>query len=130
MSRRSKLEKVVQREIELALGAQPDLMLLRNSLGLAKYVSDDGKAFSVPYGLGEGSPDLVGILRSCVQWNAFRTLDVGRWFCLEVKAPGEKATDEQEKCHDVWRKFGAFVAVVDSAEAARAALERARRGES
>jgi hypothetical protein len=101
-ARRTRLEKVVQREIELALGAEP-------------YMDPDGGVFHVPYGLGTGSPDLVGIL---APW--------GRWLCLEVKAPGEDARDEQEKCHRAWRRFGAFVETVRSVEEARTALQRAR----
>ena len=50
--------------------------------GLATYL------FFVPYGLGTGSPDLVGILAP-----------QGTWFTLEVKCVGEKPTDEQLHVH-------------------------------
>jgi len=116
--RRPVLEKRIQADIEVAIGSESDLLLLRNSCGLAKYIHEaTGKMWHVPYGLGDGSPDLVGILR----WKA-----IGVWFCLEVKCPGEKATAEQEKAHRIWRSFGALVFVVSSVEEARAALETAR----
>src|SRR5262249_18565243 len=63
MAKRSRLEREVQRDIELAIGAELDLLLMKNSCGVASYVTDEGKTFKVPYGLGNGSPDLVGILR-------------------------------------------------------------------
>lgn len=122
--RRTHLEKSVQREIELALGAEPDLLLLRNSVGAARFVKEeDGSEFFVPYGLGVGSPDLVGLLR--LELGGVR---VAIWFCLEVKPPEVKGADpHQEKCHDIWRRFGAFIETVHSVDEARAALERARR---
>ena len=111
---RSPLERKIQADIEAAIGAEPDLLLLRNSVGEAQYVKDDGKVWYVPYGLGIGSPDLVGILG-------------GRWFCLEVKVPGDEPDDHQLRCHAVWRRFGAFVEVVTSVDEAKAALARARK---
>jgi hypothetical protein len=113
--KRSKPEASIQREIEAEIGAEPDLLLFKNSVGLARYVTDDGKEFRVPYGLGIGSPDLVGILAP-----------FGRWLCLEIKVPGEVAEPHQEKSHAVWRKFGAFIRTVSSPAEARAALDEAR----
>lgn len=114
--RRARLEKQIQSEIMAALGAEPDLLLLRNSTGLAKYTDErTGKTFHVRTGLGVGSPDLVGILAPS-----------GRWVCLEVKAAEGDVQPEQRKCHAIWRGFGAFVAVVRSVEEARAALAEAR----
>ncbi len=117
-ARRDSLESKIQREIELALGAEPDLLLLRNSVGEAAFFNRDGKRYQVPYGLGVGSPDLVGLLLgggSCAVW-----------FCLEVKRPDEDLTKDQVKCHEVWRRFGALVFVVRSVDEACAALQTAR----
>ena len=108
-------ENALQRDIQAAIGAEPDLLLFKNSVGHARFVNDDGREYTVPYGLGKGSPDLVGILAPS-----------GRWFCLELKVPGEDATDEQQKVHDVWRRFGALVYAVHSVDEARAGLEDAR----
>lgn len=118
---RSPLEKKIQADIEADLGAEPDLLLLRNSIGEAVYVDEtNGKEWHVPYGLGVASPDLVAILRFTLS----RALGV--WLCLEVKQPGKDATEEQEKCHRIWRRFGALVYVVHSVAEARAALADAR----
>lgn len=113
--KRTTLEAEIQRRIEAAIGAEPDFLLFRNSVGKARHVSRDGEEFHVPYGLGKGSPDLVGILGPS-----------GRWVALEIKCPGEEATDEQKQVHTVWRRFGAFVAVVTSPDQARAALNEVR----
>jgi hypothetical protein len=121
-----KLEREVQHEIMEALGAEPDLILFRNSVGRATvFSSDSGKPQVVTYGLGVGSADLVGILRIEVNGRAF-----GRWFALELKRPGEKPRPEQIACHRIWRAQGAFVGVATSVAEARVCLERARNGES
>lgn len=111
-------EASVQREILLEIGSEPDLLLLVNSVGRAKYDSPDGKPYTVPYGLGVGSPDLVGLLSG--------TDGIARWFAIEVKRPGEEPRPEQVKCHEVWRRRGALVYTAHSPEEARAALENAR----
>ncbi len=114
----SHVENGIQRAIELAIGAEPDLIVLRNNVGVATHTNEKtGKTYRTAYGLGTGSPDLVGILAPA-----------GRWFCLEIKAPGEVPRPEQHICHRAWRKFGAFVAAVDSVASAREALARARAG--
>ncbi len=110
-------ENAVQRDIELAVGAESDLLLMRNNVGQAEHVNErTGAVYRMPYGLGVGSPDLVGILAPR-----------GRWFCLELKRPGEGPTKDQRSCHEVWKRFGAFVAVASSVAEARAALDQARR---
>lgn len=110
----ARLESPIQAEIEAALGAEPDLLLLRNTVGHVKYYDEKtGEPRYVTYGLGKGSPDLVGILG-------------GRWFCLEIKVPGEEPDPHQEKCHATWRAFGAFVMAVHSVGEARSALALAR----
>jgi len=122
MSVRSILESETQRRIEAALGAEPDFLLLRNSVGQAKHVNErDGKVFHVPYGLGVGSPDIVGALQV-----PFNGTDLGVWVCLEVKAPEGVVEPDQEKCHDIWRSFGILIYVVRSVDDARNALDDAR----
>lgn len=107
-------EGALQARIEIALGAESDLILLRNTVGHVKYYDErTGEPRHVTFGLTPGSPDLVGILS-------------GRWFCLEVKVPGEDADPHQAKLHGIWRRFGALVYVVHSVEEARAALVDAR----
>lgn len=119
--RRSVLEKQIQREIEAEIGAEPDLLLMKNSVGVAKYFDDAGKQYVVPYGLGVGSPDLVGILHvSVAGWT------VGVWLCLEVKPAEGDLEPDQIRCHAAWKRFGAIVETVRSPKEARAALDRAR----
>lgn len=111
-------EAELQRRILAALGSERDLLILTNSVGRASYLSDDGRPYTVPYGLGEGSPDLVGMLLS--------PSGLACWFCLENKLPGEKPRANQEKCHAIWRRFGALIYVAHSVEEAKAALTDAR----
>lgn len=116
--RRTVLEKRIQREIEAAIGSEPDLLLFKNSVGTATFTNDEeGRSYYVPYGLGDGSPDLVGILN---------VRGVGRWFCLEIKPPEGELEPHQRTCHEIWRRFGAFIETARSVADARAALERAR----
>lgn len=119
-------ESTILREILEALGAEPDLVLFRNSVGRAPMVDmATGKAYHITFGLGPGSPDIVGILRRETQSGV-----AGQWFCLEVKRPGAGPSAEQAKCAKVWRWYGAFVATVSSVEEAHDALGRARNGAS
>ncbi len=117
----ARLEGVIQSEIEAAIGAEPDLLLLRNTVGTGKYYDDQGNVRFVTYGLGKGSPDLVGLLRGAN--------GVAVWFCLEVKAAGRyvRFQPTQEPTIEQWRSFGALVYVVTSAQEARAALADARK---
>lgn len=111
------LEKTIQNEIRLALGREPDLTLWRNNTGHANYATDAGDR-TVRYGLARGSADLIGVLAPS-----------GRFVALEVKRPGGKLTDEQSMFLALVRKRGGFACVVESVEAARAAIGRARLGE-
>ncbi len=70
----------------------------------------------IAFGLGVGSPDLVGSLE-------------GRALGLELKAPGGHLSPEQERWHAAARRRGVAVFTVRSVEEARMAIERARRGE-
>lgn len=124
--KRTVLEKQIQREIEADLGALPDLLLLRNSVGVAHHISDEGKEYVVPYGLGDGSPDLVCVL--LCRPSAFHLASkIGVWFCLEVKTPEDpNPRPNQMKCREQWEAFGVLWYVVTSRQEARAALEDAR----
>ncbi len=114
--KRDGLEGIIQRDIEAALGAEPGVLLLRNSVGKATFTNPNtGAACHVPFGLGVGSPDLV----------LFLAPD-GTACGLEVKVPGEEADEHQARCHRIWRTFGVHVEVVHSVGDALAALERAR----
>lgn len=108
------------KEILADIGAEPGLLILRNHVGAAERFDERSNATHYEtFGLGEGTPDLVGILAPS-----------GRWFCLEIKTATGRVSPEQAKCHPLWRRFGAFVAVVRSIDEARVALARARSGEN
>ena len=104
--------------IKIAIGAQPDVLLLRNQVGFVKYFDERGKPRGVRYGLQPGSPDFVCML----------TVEgVATWFCLEAKRSGEDSTDEQKKVANVWRRFGAYVGQATNGAEALQQLELARR---
>lgn len=108
-----KPESTIQYEIRRALGLVDGLELLPNVQGVFK----DNRGNSRKVGLGAGTPDLVGIIAPS-----------GRIFALEVKSATGRLSDEQKLCHARWRRLGAFVGVVRSADEAIAALDRARSG--
>jgi hypothetical protein len=104
-------------ETRLALGMEPDFTLWLN----AKVTYVNGQPRAKP-GLGKGSTDLVGILNS--------SLDRGRFVALEGKTGDAVPTKEQRMFMDLIRKRGGFAAVFHTVEEAKAALQRARNGES
>lgn len=104
--------------IRLELGRDPGLVLWRNTVVHAEqWDPKTGGAKHVHGGLPVGSADLVGVLAPG-----------GRFLALEVKRPGERARPEQEAWLALVRTRGGFAAVVDSVDAARAAVARARAG--
>lgn len=111
-------EREVQAAVREALGLEPGVVLWRNNVGQAtEFNPRTHETRVVRYGLCVGSADLVGVLAPG-----------GRLFCLECKAPGEHPTAEQRTWAQLVRSLGGFVAVVRSADEARAALARARAG--
>lgn len=107
-------EREVQHAIRLALGRMTDLVLWRNSTGVAR--TEDRV---MRYGLCVGSSDLVGILAPS-----------GRFLALEVKTPIGRLTLEQRQFLELVRRRGGFACVVRSVEEAVAAIHRARAGAS
>ena len=79
----------------------------RNNTGSLK----DERGRWVKFGLGLGSPDIVGILAPS-----------GRFVGVEVKRPGEHPTPEQRAWHRAATNAGALIAVVHSVEEALAAV--------
>lgn len=107
-------ERDIQHAIRVALGSERDIDLERRNVGMI--IDSNGRAHR--FGT-VGEADLQGILAPA-----------GRFFALEVKQPGKKSRPEQVQWADRKRMRGAFVAEVHSVEEARAALDRARRGEN
>ena len=100
--------------IRAQLGRERDLTLFANRVGRAKF----GQRV-VPFGLGEGSADIVGILSPH-----------GRWFCLEVKTGNARRTAKQKMFAELIQKRGGFCCEARSVTEAWRALARARLGES
>jgi hypothetical protein len=129
-------EAEVEREVLLELGRGPDLLVLKNEVGVgftgnARYALEKALApfgrlavqaalavlsrHHITWGLGVGSPDLVGAVD-------------GRAVGLELKAPGGVLSDVQQRWHAAARQRGVFVATVRSPDEAVAAVQRAREG--
>lgn len=108
-------ESTISSLIRKAIARDGRALVTRNNVGVLR----DERGVPVRYGLGIGSPDLVGLLTA-----------TGRVFCLEVKQPGKKATTHQLAWARACRARGGFCATVHSAEEAMAALDRALKGGS
>ena len=101
-------ERALQRQIRLALGELPGVVLWRNNVGVADY-----NGIKVAYGLCIGSLDLIGIVD-------------GRFFALEIKAKGQLTEEQKDFIRLVlWMK--GYACVVRSVEAALDAVEEARK---
>lgn len=125
-------ETPIVANIRIALGMEPDLHLMRNHVGgSAEYNIEADEVRHQRFGLAKGSTDLVGILRRpMIDARTGQRVTVGTWFCLEVKTPVGRLSDDQKRWHRLARLFGAFVAIARNDNEARAALARARTGAS
>lgn len=105
--------------IRKALTAEPGVALWRNNTGMLK----DNAGMAVRYGLCRGSADLVGIVKT--------RSGVGRFFALEVKAPGAKTARRREQEQTMFlalvNSMGGHAECVRSVDEALTALMRARR---
>jgi len=108
-------EALILHDIRVALGREPDLVLWRLNQGITK--DHTGKQYRS--GMVPGAADLIGVLGPR-----------GRWFCLEVKSPTGRLSREQKLFGSLVQRMGGSWACVRSVDDARAALDRARNGES
>lgn len=105
-------ETTISKQIRIALNRTNRVRLLDNEVGFASHER-------VRYGLGNGSPDLVGVLRC------------GRVFCIEVKTPRAYRTPDHGCSADQlawWRAaplWGVLGGIADSVERALELLEAA-----
>lgn len=111
-------ETEVLHQVRAALMATGRVSLWRNNAGGELVLPERGPRRFVHYGLGLGSPDLVGFLRG----------PSARFVGFEVKAPGGRLSKQQRLWHAAAHDGGAFVAVVHSPDEALAALDRALSG--
>jgi hypothetical protein len=103
-------ESTLLAAIRQAVNADGRARLVRNSVGF------DTEA-RVRYGLGIGSPDLVGVL-----------IPTGRAIGLEVKTSSGRVRPEQVAWIAAFRRAGGFACVVRSVDDALAAIDRAHAG--
>ncbi len=114
-------ETTISKRIRVAVARTKLAIVVRCNVGLAVPYNQAcrGEMQPIRYGLGNGTPDLVGVL-----------LGSGRCFCLEVKTDTGRVSPDQHAWHAVMKRRGAFVAVVRSPEEAIAAVHRAVAGGS
>lgn len=99
-------ERHLMDSIRAALCAVEGVRVWRNNVGV-------DTMRGIRYGLGVGSPDLVGIA-----W--------GRFVGLEVKTPTGRVSKEQTMWLDMVRRFGGVAGVARSVDDAIAIVEEAR----
>lgn len=107
-------EASLMKRIEVALAAS-GVLVWRNNVGLAQY-----KGAKVKYGLGNGSADLVGLVRM--------PDGVARFFGCEVKRKTGRVSEHQEKWIGVVRRWGGYVVIARSVEDALAGVKEAKAG--
>lgn len=115
-------ESAVQDEIRLAVGERTGVVLWRNNVGVAEHWRPGAtKPDYVRYGLGNGSSDLIGIVR--------RDDGVGIFVALEVKNRlVDVMTPEQLQWQALVRQHGGVARVVRSVPEALLAIDEARNG--
>jgi hypothetical protein len=104
-------ESKIQNEIRLAVGRDPDLVLWRNQVGVATYISGETRR----HGLCPGSCDLIGILAPH-----------GRFIALEIKTATGKISPEQERFINLVNRKGGYAKVVRSVDEALTAIQEAK----
>lgn len=120
-------EARLERDVLAAVGrlqrtTHPTLVVYRNEVGsgftgdIARIVCPACRALiarhRIVYGLGTGSPDLVGVVE-------------GRAFGIELKSATGRVRPEQERWHEAARSRGVLVRVVRTVEEALGAIEEA-----
>lgn len=105
-------ESDIQQSIRLALGRDRDVVLWRNSVGVAQ--TPDGR--SQRFGLCPGSSDLVGIGPG------------GRFLAIEVKTNHGRVAPDQARFVDLVRARGGIAGICRSVEDAVALVQAAREG--
>lgn len=107
-------EIALQKRILLALHKQGIVHVIRNNVGVAVPLSGNRP---VRYGLGTGSPDLVGIVRGS-----------GRAVGFEIKTPTGRVRKEQTAWIALFNKLGGYGCIVRSIDEALAEAEYAATG--
>lgn len=101
-------ETAIMRAIRRELNATRRVRLVRNNVGF-------DTEHRIPYGLGRGSADLVGMLRGGVS------------FAIEVKTPEGRMSPEQRAWWRAYRAWGGQGGVARTVPEALVLLEEAER---
>lgn len=127
-----KSEADAQYQIRLALGSREDVLVLRNHVAVAT----TSRGATQRFGLGVGSPDLVGVQRivipacRCKTQEGVDTTDIGgscqageplvigRFFGIEVKGPKGRLRKEQKQWLEMAKGYGAVAGVARNTEEA------------
>jgi hypothetical protein len=144
-----RLEKEIQDEIRSALSPISDVTCFRNNSGRVWLTIEELLRAGIPspwaekvvaycrrkfgnlrFGLGEGSADLIGSVTVRVTLPSGVVTDVPITLAIEVKRPGEKRSDAQERWAAYVRSKAWRVSVCTSAEEALAFVEAVRRGDN
>lgn len=113
--------------IRAALAEMPGVALFRNNTGMLQ----DIRRRSIRYGLGIGSPDLVGWVTLNEAWGTDPLPPrYARFFALEVKREGQQLGPAQREWLQRINRAGGYAQVVYSVEQARFAATEAQAGAS
>lgn len=128
---RKKKETQISRSVLVAVNRIPGVRVSRNNNGRSPIPCVACKvklcracamrlAFPITFGLGDGSPDLVGLITIGGHASAVPTLSELEPFAvafgIEVKQPGKTATPDQRAWHRVALSRGMHVCTVTNAE--------------
>ena len=102
-------EAEILRAIRLEVGGRDDVVLWRNSAGIAEHTDRRGRSTKVPYGLCKGAADLIGIIKPS-----------GRFLAIEVKTTRGKLRPEQANFLRLVESSGGVAGVARSVEEAHA----------
>ena len=102
-------ESEILKAIRLEVGGRDDVVLWRNSAGIAEHTDRQGRRTKVPYGLVKGAADLVGIIKPS-----------GRFLAIEVKTARGRLRPEQANFLRLVKAFGGVAGVARSVDEANA----------
>src|SRR5687768_7293599 len=110
-------EQKVQAAIRASCGAEPSVVLYRNQVGNAMY-NINGRTWRVPYGLCQGSSDLIG-WKSLVITPDMVGTTLAQFVAIEVKGAKGRVKPEQKLFLALVERSGGLAGVARSEEDAR-----------
>lgn len=117
-------EQVIQQQIRLNIGINPEVRLFRNNCGTA---TDPRTGNFIRYGLSPGSSDLIGIRKVTITPDMVGQT-IGVFTSLEVKTDTGKPSTDQKKWLSMVTAFGGIAGVARSPQDARRILGLASDG--